>query len=194
MITYLNGTITFQCPTYVIIECGGIGYQVNISLNTYSVIQGKEEYKLYTYFDVKEDSQTLYGFATQEEKDLFSDLISVSGIGPSIGRMILSSYDPKDIKQAIIQDNVTKIKGVKGIGPKSAKRIILELKDKLSKDEEAEEFGVQQNNTWQEEALQALITLGFNKNDVDKVVRELLATDTHIGSIEDLIRKSLKKL
>jgi Holliday junction DNA helicase RuvA len=194
MITYLNGTITFQCPTYVIIECGGIGYQVNISLNTYSAVQGQEQYKLFTYFDVKEDSQTLYGFATQEEKDLFTDLISVSGIGPSMGRMTLSSHSPQEIKQAIIQDNVSLIKGIKGIGPKSAKRIILELKDKLKQDEEAEEFAAPVDNTWQEEALQALMTLGFNKNDVDKVVRELLASDSNIGSIEDLIKKSLKKL
>lgn len=195
MIAYVQGKVTFKSPAYFIIECGGIGYQVNISLNTYSRVQDKDSCKLYTYLHIKEDAHTLYGFAEEAEKELFSHLISVSGIGPALGRMILSSYTPEEIRKAIIQEDEFLIKSIKGIGPKSAKRIILELKDKLIKDaREPEIISGSSGNTFRGEALSALIMLGFAKPVASKAVDEILKTDKDISSVEELIKKALKKL
>ena len=195
MIAYVQGKVTFKSPAYFIIECGGIGYHVNISLNTYSQVQDKDSCKLYTYLHIKEDAHTLYGFADEAEKELFSHLISVSGIGPALGRMVLSSYAPAEISRAILNEDEGLIKSIKGIGPKSAKRIILELKDKLAKDIKAPEIiSGSAGNTHRDEALTALIMLGFAKPVASKAVDEILKSEKDISSVEQLIKKALKKL
>src|SRR6478735_11795636 len=134
MFEYIDGKLTFKCPTYIIVETGGIGYHINISLNTYSMLGDAERCKVYTWLHVKEDAHTLYGFADEGERRLFLHLISVSGIGPNTGRMMLSSITPTEIQTAIVSGNVSLIQRIKGIGPKSAQRVILELQDKLRKE------------------------------------------------------------
>lgn len=195
MIAYLKGEITYKSPAYFIIECNGVGYGVHISLHTYSRIHKEERCKLYTYFHVKEDAQTLYGFADEAEKALFAHLISVSGIGPNTARMVLSSFPPEEIKWAIIRDDVKLIQSIKGIGPKTAQRLILELKDKLKKEpgEEAT-IKVPSSNTLKEEALSALIMLGFSKGDAEKAVHKVLTKNPQIDKVEDLIKEALKNM
>src|SRR6201996_3680806 len=161
MYAYISGKLVFKGPTYVVIEAGGIGYQINISLNTYSSIADQENCKLYTWMHVKEDAHTLYGFAEEGERRLFLHLISVSGIGPNTGRMMLSSITPDEIQSAIVNGNVSLIQRIKGIGPKSAQRIVLELQDKLRKEGSDALTVAPANKTAKDEALSALIMLGF---------------------------------
>ena len=195
MFAYISGVITHKSPAYVIIEAGGIGYGINISLNTFSKIQSLNKCKLLTYFHVKEDAQVLYGFADEMERSLFIHLISISGIGPNTGRMVLSSFPPEEIRWAIINGDVRLIQSIKGIGPKSAQRIILELKDKLKK-EPAEEvnFIPAGNNTLKEEALSALIMLGFTKSDAEKSVQKVLKSTPEVEKVEDLLKEALKNM
>lgn len=192
MIGYIKGQVTYKSPVYVLLECGGIGYQVYISLNTFSKIQDKEKAKLLTYLHVTENAHTLYGFADELEKEIFIQLISVSGIGPSTARVALSSLTPQEIHKAIVQENVKTVQSIKGIGPKSAKRIILELKDKLVKIEGVEQVSSVQDNTFKEEALSALVALGFNKNSAEKAINNLLNSGEKFLGVEDLIKKALK--
>ncbi|WP_256011152.1 Holliday junction branch migration protein RuvA [Desertivirga xinjiangensis] len=194
MYEYIDGKLVFKCPAYVIIEVGGIGYHINISLNTYSKLPGQERCKLYTWLHVKEDAHTLYGFIDEGERRLFLHLISVSGIGAGTGRMILSSITPEEIQVAIVKGDVPLIQKIKGIGPKSAQRIVLELQDKLKKEGLETLTSLPQFNTAKEEALSALVMLGFAKNVADKAIENVLIRETGTLTVEQLIKSALKSL
>ncbi|MDT0554002.1 Holliday junction branch migration protein RuvA [Urechidicola vernalis] len=193
MITHLRGKLVEKNPTYVVVECGGIGYFAHISLNTFSKIPDNEAVFLYTYLSVKEDSHTLFGFAEKIEREIFKLLISVSGVGPSIARTMLSSMSTEEIQQAIASSNVGVIQSVKGIGAKTAQRVIIDLKDKIVKTFGLDEVSAVQSNTNKDEALIALEVLGFNKKQSEKVLDRILKDDAD-QSVEDLIKKALKNL
>ncbi len=198
MIAYLSGRITFKSPTHIFLETGGIGYMVKISLNTFERIQHLEQCTLHTQLVVKSENQSvsgfdLYGFFEESEKDLFEKLISVSGVGASTARVMLSSFKPDEIKQAILMENEAMIQSIKGIGPKSAKRIILELKDKVGKVSGNQTLLPTANNTLKEEALFALLALGFTRQAADKALTRLIATNPS-QSVEALIKEALKIL
>ena len=196
MIAYLSGKLVFKDPTYVIIDVAGVGYEVKISLQTYSEIKDEEQIKLLTFLHIKEDAHTLYGFKKEDEKRLFLLLISINGVGPNTGLMILSSLASAEIEQAILSGDVPTIQGVKGIGAKTAQRIILELKDKVGKspsDSASTPLGfLKSSNKIREEALQALLTLGFTKAAAEKNISQVLKKTTGDISLEDLIKASLK--
>ncbi|RKD20381.1 Holliday junction DNA helicase RuvA [Pelobium manganitolerans] len=194
MYEYIDGKLAFKCPTYVVIEAGGIGYHIHISLNTYSALKDQERCKLYVWLSVKEDSHTLFGFADEGERRLFLHLISVNGIGPNTGRMMLSSISPTEIEQAIIQGDINQIKRIKGIGPKSAQRLIVELQDKLKKNGSGTLISVPQNNTSKDEALSALVMLGFAKNAAEKAVDGAVKSSAEVLSVESIIKIALKTL
>jgi len=194
MIAYVKGRLVEKNPTYVIIETNGIGYHLNISLNTYSSrLPAEEDCKLFTEFVVREDAQILYGFQSQAERELFRLLTSVSGVGPSTAMMVLSAGQASEIQEAIIGGDVAWFKSVKGIGPKSAQRIIIDLKDKVGKVEAGEDILPSEGNTTKEEALSALVMLGFNKNQAEKVVSKHLRKQPNL-SVEDVIKYALKGL
>ncbi|MGY8989206.1 MAG: Holliday junction branch migration protein RuvA [Flavobacteriales bacterium] len=190
MISHINGKLVEKTPTYVVIDCNGIGYKLNISLQTYSAIQ-TENCKLLTHLAVKEDSHTLYGFFTSEERDLFRQLISVSGVGPSTARMILSTYSAEEIVNYIITADVTALQNVKGIGGKTAQRIIIDLKDKVGKGKETSDLLFTQDNTIKEEALSALLALGFTKKVAYKKMEQVIKNYEGEITVEDLVRRSL---
>jgi Holliday junction DNA helicase RuvA len=198
MIAYLKGKLVVKDPTFVIIDIHGIGYHVKISLNTYSKIKNEEQVMLLTFLSIKEDAHTLYGFKEDTEKKLFLDLISISGVGPNTGLMILSSLNPEELEQAIISEDHHSIQRVKGIGSKTAQRIVLELKDKIKKDSfldasKGEGTGfLNKSNKIRQEALQALITLGFPKSLAEKNIESILKKSGPEISLEDLIKASLK--
>lgn len=194
MYDYFNGKLVSKAPTHVILDVGGIGYHIHISLTTYSQIKDQESSKLYVSFQVREDSHTLYGFATEGERHLFNHLISVSGIGPNTGRMMLSSSTPEEIQSAIVNGQVAMIQKIKGIGPKTAQRVILELQDKLKKqgDNALLPLPVAKQSV-PEEALSALVMLGFAKNQVEKVLASIVQTNETL-SVEQIIKMALKKL
>ncbi len=195
MISYIKGAITYKSPTYIVVEAGNIGYHVNISLHTYAKIEKLETVKIFTHLNVKEDSHTLFGFAEEAERSMFVMLISVSGIGPNTARILLSSMTPQEARSAIISENVPAFKKVKGVGPKTAKRIILDLKDKIIKDSGENPVIVSpQNNTLRDEALSALVALGFNKIHVQKVLNKILIEQPEVLTIEELIKLALKQL
>ncbi len=199
MISYVSGKLVYKDPTYVIIDVGGLGYQVKISLQTYSKIKDEEQIRLLTFLHIKEDAHTLYGFKEENEKRLFLQLIGINGVGPNTGLMILSSLSTEEIEHAILSGDVGSIQAVKGIGTKTAQRIILELKDKIGKSGSSDPGSLQygflkssNSNKVREEALQALITLGFQKAAAEKNIASVLKkTDGEI-SLEDLIKASLK--
>lgn len=190
MISHINGKLVEKTPTYVVIDCNGVGYRLNISLQTFSAIQ-TENCKLLTHLAVKEDSHTLYGFCTSEERDLFRQLISVSGVGPSTARMILSTYSAEEIVNYIITADVAAIQNVKGIGGKTAQRIIIDLKDKVGKGKETSDLLFTQDNTIKEEALSALLALGFTKKVAYKKMEEVMKNHEGEITVEDLVRRSL---
>ncbi|MCW8310518.1 Holliday junction branch migration protein RuvA [Sphingobacterium thalpophilum] len=193
MYEYFNGKLAYKAPTHVIIDVSGIGYYVHISLYTFSQIKDQENCKLFISLQVREDSHTLYGFATEGEKKLFENLISVSGIGPNTGRMILSSNTPDEIQSAIVNGQVALIQKIKGIGPKTAQRLILELQDKLKKQGvEALSMPVRSQSI-PDEALSALVMLGFNKPAAEKVLSAILKTEGEL-TVEDMIKLALKRL
>jgi holliday junction DNA helicase RuvA len=197
MISYLKGTIAFKSPTYLIIEVNGVGYHVHISLNTYSQVDKmtQDMVKIHTVFQVKEDSHTLYGFAEESERSLFLQLISVKGVGPSTAQIVLSSMSAEELRAAIVGENVIAIQKVKGIGAKTAKQIILDLKDKMVKEggENILTFP-SQNNTLRDEALFALVALGFPKINVQKSLNTILREQPSMVSVEALIKAALKQL
>ncbi len=193
MITHIKGKLIEKNPTYVIVECNGVGYLLNISLNTNSQISDSESIFLYTHLLVKEDSHTLFGFMTKTEREIFRLLISVSGVGPSIARMMLSSMTTEEIQHAIGSGNVSIIQSVKGIGAKTAQRVIIDLQDKILKSYAIDEDSLLQNNTTKEEALSALEVLGFSNKQSEKVLDKILMEDTSV-SVEILIKKALKNL
>ena len=172
MIAQIKGRLIEKTPTYVIIDCGGVGYQLNISLNTFSKIGDEELCLLFTHFVVREDAQLLYGFKEKSERELFRLLISVSGVGSSTAMMILSSLSPEETKSAIMMSDVNTLKSVKGIGAKSAERIIVDLKDKIGKVDSSDNLSMFSNNTIKEEALSALVMLGFSKGPAEKANRK----------------------
>lgn len=193
MIAHLQGRLVEKLPTEVVIDCNGVGYQLNISLHTFSLLPDSENIKLFTLLLVKEDSHTLYGFAEKAERELFRLLISVSGVGAGTARIMLSSLVPEQIIQAIGSGDAGTIQSIKGIGAKTAQRVILDLKDKVLKLYDIEEVSVTGNNTNKDEALSALEVLGFNKKmaekAVDKIVKEMPA-----ANVETIIKQALKNL
>jgi holliday junction DNA helicase RuvA len=193
MITYLNGKLVEKNPANVILECNGIGYYVHISLQTYSKIGNQEICKIYTYLSIKEDSHTLYGFADIQERELFKQLISVSGVGTNTARMMLSSMTSSELVSSIASNNVTSLTSIKGIGGKTAQRIILDLKDKILKTSDTldNKSGLM-NNTIKNEALSALVVLGFDKKMAESALTKILLKEPNITNVEELIKKSLK--
>jgi len=194
MYDYISGRLIFKSPSYVVIDAGGVGYHINISVNTYSGINEDEKCKLLVWLHVKEDAQTLYGFATDGERRLFLHLISISGIGPNTARMMLSSITPAEIQAAIVSGNVSLIQRIKGIGPKSAQRIILELQDKLRKEGPDTLTVVPVNVTAKDEALSALVMLGFARNVAEKVLDQEVKKNNSELTVEELIKIALKTL
>lgn len=195
MYDYISGKLVFKCPAYVVIDAGGVGYHLNISLNTYSALSLNENNcKLFVWLHVKEDAHTLYGFAEEGERRLFLHLVSVSGIGPNTGRMILSSITPAEIQQAIIKGDVPLIQRIKGIGPKSAQRMVLELQDKLKKEGPDSLISVPVNHTVKEEALSALVMLGFAKIAAEKMIDQIIKKEEQELTVETLIKIALKNL
>lgn len=193
MIHHLKGQLVEKHPTHIVIDCNGVGYLVNISLHTFSQLPNAEAISLYTHLQVKEDSHTLYGFAEKNEREIFRMLISVSGIGTSTARTMLSSLEPAQVKQAIATADVATIQSVKGIGAKTAQRVIIDLKDKILKVAEGDEVFVPQGNTVKEEALSALETLGFVRKQAEKVIDKILK-ETTSPTVESLIKSALKNL
>ena len=194
MDAYIDGKLAFKSPSYVVIDAGGVGYHINISLHTYSQLGTAERCKLYTWLHVKEDGHSLYGFADEGERRLFLHLISISGIGPNTGRMMLSSITPTEIQNAIISGNVALIQRIKGIGPKSAQRVILELQDKLRKEGPDTLTVVPVNKTAKYEALSALVMLGFARNAAEKILEQEINKNTEDLTVEQLIKYALKNL
>lgn len=193
MITHLKGKLVEKNPTYVIIECSGVGYFVNISLNTFSNIKAEENISLFTHLQIKEDSHTLFGFAEKSEREIFRLLLSVSGIGSSTARTMLSSLSPAQIRDAIANGDVPTIQGIKGIGAKTAQRVILDLRDKILKVYDIDEVSINSNNTNKEEALSALEVLGFVRRQAERVVDKVLSQDSSL-SVENIIKLALKNL
>ncbi len=193
MITHIQGKLVEKNPTDVVIDCNGIGYLLNISLHTYSQIPDKEDIKLYTHLQVKEDSHTLFGFSSLAEREIFRLLISVSGIGASIARTMLSALTPKQVREGIATENVALIQSIKGIGLKTAQRTIIELKDKILKVYDIDEVSVSQDNTAKDEALSALEVLGFNKKQAERVIDKFVATQPQ-ANVETIIKEALKSL
>jgi holliday junction DNA helicase RuvA len=196
MIDYIKGKIAFKNPTYVVVETsGGVGYRINISLNTYSKIEGLEDVLLITHLSIREDAHVLFGFAEETERVLFIQLISVSGIGPSTAQVLLSGMTVDEVRSAILSDNEVAFSKVKGIGPKTAKRIILDLKDKIKKDGGEMLLNLPtQGNKIREEALFALVTLGYVRMNVQKVLNNILKEQPNIKTVEELIKLALKLL
>jgi len=193
MITHIQGKLTEKNPTNVVIDCNGVGYLLNISLHTYSQIPDQESLRLYTHLQVKEDSHTLYGFTSLTERQIFRLLISVSGIGTNIARTMLSSLSPKQVREGIAIEDVALIQSVKGIGLKTAQRVIIELKDKVLKVYDIDESSISMNNTNKEESLSALEVLGYSKKQSNQVVDKIMATNQD-ATIETIIKEALKKL
>lgn len=191
MIGHLNGRLIEKNPTELIIECGGVGYEVKISLNTFSSIGNDESVKVFTKLVVREDAQILYGFAAKEEREMFNHLVSVSGIGPNIAMIMLSSMVPDEIAHAIQSEDVRTIQGIKGIGAKTAQRVIIDLKDKMLKMVFSSENIFNQNNTNRFDALTALVSLGFDKKSAEKAIDKIAAGDE---TVEKLIKEALKIL
>lgn len=191
MITHLNGKLVEKNPTNVVVECNGVGYFVFISLNTYSGIGNNESVKIYTKLIVREDAQLLYGFATIEERTMFEQLISVSGIGPNTAMIMLSSLVPEEIAHAIQVEDVRTIQSIKGIGAKTAQRVIVDLKDKMLKMSFSTENIFVQSNTNRFDALTALISLGFDKKSAEKAIDKVAQGE---DSVEKLIKEALKIL
>jgi len=193
MITQIKGRLIEKTPTYLVIDCNGIGYEVNISLNTFSSISSEENIQLFTHLQIREDAHILYGFFTVVERTVFRLLISISGIGTSTARTMLSSLTPNEIQQAIIAEDVPKIQGIKGIGLKTAQRVIIELKDKIKSLHGMEEIPIAKSNTIKDETLSALEVLGYSRKSSEKVVDNLIHGNPSI-TIEDLIKGALNKL
>lgn len=193
MITHIQGKLIEKNPTDVVIDCNGVGYSLNISLHTFSQIPDKENLKLYTHLQVKEDSHTLYGFSSLAEREIFRLLISVSGIGANIARTMLSSLTPKQIREGIAIGDVALIQSIKGIGAKTAQRAIIELKDKVLKIYDIDEVSVFKGNTSKDEALSALEVLGFVKKQAERVIDKIIMSQPD-ATVETIIKQALKNL
>jgi len=194
MIAFIEGMLEEKNPAYVVINCNGVGYMLQISLNTYSNIPDKGPVKIFTHQVIREDAHLLFGFASEDERELFRLLISVSGVGPNTARMILSSMLPAEIKSAIVNNNISMLQSIKGIGAKSAQRIVVDLRDKLEKEGFfKDENLVFSNNTKHEEALSALVMLGFTKNSAQKAIAAILKKRQGVSlTTEELVKEALK--
>ena len=193
MITQIKGKLIEKNPTQVVVDCNGIGYEINISLHTFSSISADENIQLYTHLQVREDAHILYGFFTVQERAVFRLLISVSGIGTSTARTMLSSLSPAQIQLAIGSEDVPTIQGVKGIGLKTAQRVIIELKDKIRSIQGSEEIPILKSNTIKEETLSALEVLGYPRRQAEKVIDNIIQSAPD-SSVEGLIKQALNKL
>ena len=197
MIDFIKGQIAYKNPAFIILETsGGVGYRLNISLNTYSKIEKEENVRLLTHLQIREDAHVLFGFAEESERHLFQMLISVSGVGPATAQVLLSGMNADEVRSAIIGENEAAFNKVKGIGPKTAKRIILDLKDKVVKDGGGEALSMNLsigNNTMRDEALSALMSLGFQRIAAQKVLNKILL-DKASASVEDLIKTAIRQL
>ena len=193
MIAHIQGRLTEKTPTYVVIDCNGVGYHLLISLTTFSQIGDGEQCKLLTHLAVRDDAHLLYGFKEESERALFRLLITVSGVGSSTALMILSSLSPNETRQAILSNDINTLKGVKGIGAKTAQRIVIDLKDKLSKDSLESDFSLGIDNTIKEEALSALVMLGFNKVQAEKSISKILKSTPEL-TVEEVIKQVLKSI
>lgn len=192
MIAYLKGKLVHKEPTHVIIDVNGVGYQVMISLNTFSEIKDREDIKLFTYLNIREDAHILFGFSNELEKGMFLNLISVNGVGPSTALMVLSSMSPNDLKNAIMREDSASLQAIKGIGGKTAQRLILELKDKVKKESFDTPVLGGANNTVTKEALTALMTLGISKAAAEKSIEAVLKKSGNSLSLEELVKLALK--
>ena len=193
MYEYIEGNLTEITPAYCVMEAGGIGYILQISLNTYAKIQNLPRTRLYVHQVVREDAHLFYGFHAKVEREMFRALITVSGIGANTARMMLSSLSTEDLQNAIAAGNTSVLQGIKGIGAKTAQRVVVELRDKLVRDKSSDELFAFTDNRLKEEALSALVILGFNKSEVDKALMRILTSEKSL-SLEDLIKKALKQL
>lgn len=193
MISHLQGKLVEKSPTQLVIDCGGVGYEVHISLHTYSLLPATDFIKVFTYLQIKEDAHTIFGFVEKSEREIFKLLLSVSGIGAGIARTMLSSLDPKQITNAIGSGDVATIQSIKGIGSKTAQRVILDLKDKVLKLYDLDEVSMSQSNTNRDEALSALEVLGFVKKASEKVIDKIVKEDPD-ASVESIIKQALKSL
>ena len=193
MITQVRGRLVEKNPTEVVVDCNGVGYLLHISLNTFSALPNDENVVLYTHLSIREDAHTLFGFISKTEREVFKLLISVSGVGPSIARTMCSSMTSEEIQHAIASENVALIQSVKGIGAKTAQRVIVDLKDKILKTFNIDEVSAKASNTNKDEALSALEVLGFNRKQSEKIVSAILKENTD-ASVENIIKLALKKL
>jgi holliday junction DNA helicase RuvA len=193
MFEYIKGKLVELNPSFAIVEAGSIGYFIQISLNTYSPLVGTSDCKLYLHHVVREDAELLFGFFDYKERDVFRALISVSGIGPNTARMMLSSIGPDEIREAILAGNLHVLTSIKGVGAKTAQRLVVELKDKIGKSQAGIEKILFADNTVKEEALSALVMLGFSKSQAEKVIDKLLSENRSL-KVEELIKRALKML
>ena len=194
MITHLQGQLVEKTPTYVVINCNGVGYMIHISLNTYSKISEEKQLRLYTYLQIKEDAHTLFGFYEKSEREVFSLLLSVSGVGASTARIMLSSLSPSQLQSAIINGDAKTIQSIKGIGAKTAQRIILDLREKMIKLGGVEEISNNDTNINKQEALSALEVLGYPQKVAENVVQKIISKANDNLSVEEIIKQALKLL
>ncbi len=194
MYAYLQGQFTHKSPAQVYLEVNGVGYDLNISLHTYSAIQGLQEGRLYTHLQVKEDAHVLFGFFDKEEKEIFLLLIGVSGIGAATARMMLSSMKPEEIQRAILQGDVKLIERVKGIGKKTAERLVLELKDKVGKHTSNQNVVLGVANRIEQDALIAMTALGISRAQAEQSIQKVMRSEPETTILEDLIKKALKAI
>jgi len=194
MYAYLQGKFTYKSPAQVYVDVNGIGFEVNISLNTYSHILNLEQGKLFTHLQVKEDGHVLYGFFDRQEKEVFVLLIGVSGVGAATARMMLSSLKPVEVGQAILQGNVKLLESVKGIGKKTAERLVLELKDKMGKQSQDAGLSMQMGNSLEQDALNALTALGISRSQAEQSIQKIIRAEPSVLKLEDLIKKALKAI
>ncbi len=194
MYAYLEGKFTMKNPAQVYVDINGVGYELNISLNTYAHIQNLDQGKLFTYLQIKEDGHTLYGFFDKVEKEMFIQLISVSGIGAATARMMLSHLKPEEVSKAIVQNNVKLLESVKGIGKKTAERLVLELRDKVNKAASDLTIPVTASNRLQQDALNALVSLGISRPQAETAIQKINHIEPNLTNLEDLIKKALKAI
>ena len=194
MYAYLQGKFTYKSPAQVYIDVNGVGYEVNISLNTYSHIQNLEQGKLFTLLQVKEDAHVIYGFFEKQEKDMFVMLTGVSGVGAATARMMLSSLRAQEVGLAIMQSNIKLLESVKGIGKKTAERLVLELKDKVGRQSSDANLSIHLGNSLEQDALNALTALGISRSQAENSIQKIIRAEPTVSQLEDLIKKALKAI
>ncbi|MBK8610108.1 MAG: Holliday junction branch migration protein RuvA [Chitinophagaceae bacterium] len=194
MYAYLQGKFTYKSPAQVYVDVNGVGYEVNISLNTYSQLQNLDAGKLFTHLQVKEDAHILFGFFDRQEKEMFVLLTGVSGVGAATARMMLSSLKPEEVRLAIVQSNIKLLESVKGIGKKTAERLVLELKDKLGRSTLDSNLSTPLGNSLETDALNALTALGISRSQAEHAIQKIIRAEPAVSQLEDLIKKALKAI